>query len=135
MAVQEVRGRCLCGAVTYRATGTPRHLTHCHCESCRRASGAPFVSWATFRAADFQFTGAAPAQFRSSARAVRTFCGTCGTPLTFQLTGAPEEIDITICSLDDPETLHPEDHTWTQRQLSWISLADGLPRHATTAEE
>lgn len=40
-------GRCLCGAVFFRAEGAPRWVLWCHCDSCRRHGGAPasvFVS-------------------------------------------------------------------------------------------
>jgi len=124
-------GGCLCGAVRYRASETPYDVTHCHCVLCRRASGAPFVSWASFRSAHFSFTIGEPVRFASSARAVRTFCNRCGTPLTFQLHEKADEIDVTICSMDDPERVIPQDHTWTRSQLSWIKLADGLPGYAT----
>jgi Uncharacterized conserved protein len=89
------------------------------------------VSWASFRSEHFAFTAGEPARFASSARAVRTFCSRCGTPLTFQLHDTPEEIDVTICSLDDPERVVPQDHTWTRSQLPWIKLADELPRYET----
>jgi hypothetical protein len=37
----EFDGGCLCGAVRFHATGTPRGVFWCHCQSCRRHSGAP----------------------------------------------------------------------------------------------
>jgi hypothetical protein len=132
MSEEIIEGGCLCGAVRYRASGTPSDVTHCHCTLCRRASGAPFVSWASFRSARFSFTTGEPARFASSARAVRTVCNHCGTPLTFQLYEKVDQIDVTICSMDDPERVTPQDHTWTRSQLSWIKLADELPRYATT---
>jgi hypothetical protein len=34
----------MCGAVRYEAVGDPTAVAHCHCESCRRHSGAPAVT-------------------------------------------------------------------------------------------
>jgi hypothetical protein len=34
-------GRCLCGAVRFEARGRPKGVFWCHCNSCRRHSGAP----------------------------------------------------------------------------------------------
>jgi hypothetical protein len=73
-------------------------------------------------------------RYRSSGAAVRSFCGRCGTQLTFQRDDAPSEVDITVCSLDDPEALTPEDHTFTRSRLTWIGLSDGLPEHPTIRE-
>lgn len=123
-------GGCLCGRIRYRAAGNPTQPSHCHCVTCRRASGAAFVSWATFTSADFAFVSGRPARYDSSDTAFRQFCPDCGTQLTFQLHHVPERIDVTLASLDRPETVVPLDHIWTRRQIPWIRLADGLPRFA-----
>lgn len=127
-------GGCLCGRIRYRATGRPTQPSHCHCETCRRASGAPFVSWATFAASDFVFVAGTPARYDSSAIACRRFCRDCGTQLTFQFHRSPERIDVTLASLDRPEAIAPLDHIWTRRQISWIRLDDGLPRFPESRE-
>jgi hypothetical protein len=122
-------GGCLCGAVRYEARGAPFHPTVCHCSICRRAAGAPMVAWITVMPADFAFTAGQPSTYRSSAKGQRTHCPICGTQLTFKL-DALDEIDVTVCSLDDPEAVPPHDHTYTSTQLSWVHLDDGLPRYA-----
>jgi hypothetical protein len=124
-------GGCLCRKIQYRATGTPMNPSHCHCELCRKSSGAPLVSWASFRTGDFSFTQGNPARFDSSPIAFRQFCPDCGTQLTFQFHRSPDSIDVTLGSLDHPETITPADHIWTKRQIPWIKLADGLPRFET----
>src|SRR5262249_44983086 len=123
-------GGCLCGAVRYRATAPPLEVVHCHCSLCRRATGAPFVTWATFPAAAFSLTAGTPAERRSTPGAVRTHCAACGTALTFREDARPRSIDVTVGSPDDPEALPPTGHIWTSRRLSWLALDDELPRHA-----
>ena len=123
-----LEGGCLCGAVRYRTDGTPTHITHCHCSLCRRAAGVAFLSWFTVPAASFSFVRGAPARFASSEKAVRQFCSGCGTQLTFQFNATPDSIDVTLCSLDDPDCLQPEDHIYTSTRLRCIALADGLPQ-------
>ena len=125
-------GGCLCGYVRYRAEGTWSNPTLCHCASCRRASGAHVVGWVTFAKTAFEFTAHVPTQFRSSAPVVRSFCPRCGTPLTFSSEAFPEEIDVTICSLDAPEAVAPLDHTWMSDALPWDKAKDGLPKFATS---
>jgi hypothetical protein len=100
---------------------------HCHCTTCRRASGAPFVTWATVSAEGFRFTRGSPSRFRSSGRATRTFCADCGTPLTYRLLADPNELDLTVCSLDRPDEIVPGAHIYTRQRLPWIELADELP--------
>ena len=95
MNMLEAEGGCLCGAVRYQVSGRPYHLTHCHCTLCRRASGAPFVTWFSVASAGFLVTRGEPIRYRSSPVAVRGFCGRCGAQLIFQRDDTPGEVDIT----------------------------------------
>ncbi len=112
-------GGCLCGAVRYRATGAASLATLCHCTSCRRAAGAPAVAWVTFPTGSFAFSRGEPVRFRSSPPVVRSFCGRCGTPLTYLHERFPEGMDVTTASLDEPGRAPPVDHTWVSERLPW----------------
>ena len=125
-------GGCLCGAVRYRAAAAPFDVSHCHCDLCRRSTGAPFVTWATFPASAFAFTAGTPRERRSTPQAMRSFCGDCGTALTFREAARPNSVDVTAGSLDDPEKVTPVDHSFVGSKLSWLSFADSLPRFETT---
>ena len=124
-----LRGGCFCRAVRYEIDAEPSHQTACHCTICRHTSGAPFVAWFSVPVASFRFLSDEPATFKSSEHAARTFCASCGTPLTFQSTRSRGELDITTSSLDEPEQVPPRDHTFVRSKLSWVKLADGLPSH------
>ena len=121
-------GGCLCGAVRYRIDGTQRRVTHCHCIHCRRAGGAAFVTWAEFDASEFRLVAGSPARYESRPSVTREFCAACGSQLTYRHADEPQVVDVTVCSLDDPAPLQPEDHVWCDRALPWIDMADGLPR-------
>lgn len=120
-------GGCLCGAVRYRATGATSHPTLCHCVSCRKACAAPLVAWVTFPKEGFAFVRGEPGRFRSSEPVERTFCGRCGTPLTYAHDDFPDAMDVTTCSLDDPSAFPPADHTFTSQRLPWMAADEGLP--------
>jgi hypothetical protein len=128
-------GGCFCGAVRYQVTGEIFDMTTCHCRTCRRVSGAPEVSWFTVAPGGFQLLNGTPAELRSSAHVTRTFCAACGTALTYRRDDAPEELDITICSLDQPEALAPADHTHTSDRLPWNVIGDGLPQYPRSRAE
>ncbi len=127
-AIEEWMGGCFCGVVRYQAGTLPIEVTHCHCTICRRTTGAPFVTWATFPVAAFSFTAGTPAELRATPRAVRTLCSICGTALTFREFARPHCIDITVGSLDHPDDATPQEHTWTADQLAWLHIDDDLPR-------
>jgi hypothetical protein len=85
------------------------------------------VTWASFHLGGFTFLKGTPGEYRHQGR-LRTFCRGCGTSIGFWEEGLAE-IDVTVASLDDPALLSPTDHIWTEDQLGWVKLADGLPRH------
>jgi hypothetical protein len=122
-----LKGGCFCGEVRYEAPGTPFHETNCHCSICRRTTGAPFVAWFSVPRSGFRLVRGEPTRFKSTAKGTRSFCPRCGTQLTFACDDLPDEIDVTTCSLDNPEELPPRDHTRTSSKLSWVKLADQLP--------
>jgi hypothetical protein len=92
MIVKSTEGRCLCGAVRYRASGQAYGITHCHCKTCRRASGAPFVTWAGFDADKFTFVAF------SLAIAANSF-------ITSAIISAPKQSTYLIVPSGDPTSL------------------------------
>jgi hypothetical protein len=102
---------------------------------CRKASGAPVVSWFTVPLGSFSFIKGSPKRFDSSDHAYREFCSECGTQLTFRSKREPTMIDITSATLDDPNLAPPQDHIWTRSRISWFEIADALPRHAAERDE
>ncbi len=122
-------GGCFCGEVRYQATARPTNSMVCHCRTCRRVAGSPVVAWITLAKAQFRFTRGRPAEFRSTAPVRRTFCASCGTPLTYEHSGSPSSIDITTCSLDDPGSFPPTHHSWLSHDIDWVRFGDGLPTH------
>ena len=124
-----MEGGCFCGAARYQIDGLPRRVTCCHCRHCRRTSGAAFLAWAEFDPAKVKFISGEPSRFESRPLVTRQFCGSCGPQLTYQHAEEEDIIDVSVCSLDAPEEIEPEDHVWCDRTLPWIELADGLPRY------
>jgi hypothetical protein len=120
-------GGCYCGQIRYEVTGEPFHESNCHCSICRRTTGAPLVTWFSVKQTEFRFSAGNPACFRSSEKAERTFCPRCGTQLTFQVLRRPDEIDVTVCSLDKPDAVPPREHIHTASKPDWMRICDGLP--------
>lgn len=121
-------GGCLCGGVRYQVTGRVDNLCYCHCESCRRAAGAPLVAWGTFARDRFVITKGRLAEYRSSAKVTRGFCANCGTSIAYRQDKRPAEIDVTLVTLDDPAVFEPEAHIWVRDKLPWLAIADGKPQ-------
>ncbi|MBI3768583.1 MAG: GFA family protein [Deltaproteobacteria bacterium] len=130
-----LNGGCFCGAIRYETAGTPFQLTNCHCSICRRTTGAAFVTWFSVPRSEFRLVQGTPTRFRSTAKGMRSFCPRCGTQLTFEHDDTADEIDVTTCSLDDPERLPPEDHAHTSSRLRWVKVSDDLPAYREARDE
>jgi len=87
------------------------------------------VTWVEFDPARFEIVSGAPSRYEARPQVTRQCCPTCGTQLTYERADEPEIVDVTACSLDEPEALVPEDHVWSDRMLPWIKIDDGLPRY------
>ena len=126
MEAPVLNGGCYCGAIRYQIDGTPFHESNCHCSICRRTTGSPFVTWFSVRRDEFRFVSGEPARFKSSEKGTRSFCPRCSGQLTFENSDFPGEIDVTTCSLDDPNVVPPRDNVWTSSRVRWV-VPDGLP--------
>lgn len=122
------RGGCQCGRHRYALGAEPFAVSYCHCNDCRRATGAPVTVFAGVRDDEVTF-GEAPAVFASSDQAERLFCSACGTPLAYRDRRLPGELYLLLGTLDEPGRFVPQRHAFTARQLPWLHIDDGLPRH------
>ncbi len=122
-------GGCACGALRFEAEAPVLSVSLCHCNDCRRASGAPLVAWAMFEHARFRITAGALRSRASSPGVERGFCPGCGTTLSYQADFLPGLIDLTVASFDEPQRLQPTQHIWERQRLPWLRLADDWPRH------
>ncbi len=98
---KKIEGGCMCGAVRYRVTGKQLRGTICHCTTCRRSSGAPFMSWTLFNQRQFEWLIGRTASIGDTSAAIRKFCNLCGSPLTFEFTDSSEIIGVTTGTLDE----------------------------------
>ena len=130
MISQELHGHCLCGAVAYEIEPPITSAAHCHCESCRRAGGAAFVSWATIAAASLRVTSGADriVAYPSSPGARRSFCGTCGSQLFMHYDAEPAWAYVTLASLASPPDRAPDRHYSFEERVAWFPFHDALSK-------
>ena len=127
--MESSEGGCLCGAVRYRLLGVPIGSAVCHCNSCRRASGAAAVAWLTVNRSQLEWLAGRPSLFRSSAGVIRRFCGICGSAIVYENDKNPTTVDITTASLDDPNRFPPTAEVWLEDKLAWAVTDSALAQH------
>lgn len=122
-------GGCLCGAIRYRMSEKPDYASYCHCGMCRKATGAPFAGFVE-AAGHIAWDPEPPAEFASSPGILRRFCRICGSALTFE---TDDIVFVTLGSLDKPEDVRVQCHTYTEFRLPDILISDDLPSHPDPA--
>ena len=131
MESQKLTGGCLCGAVQFEFHLPTRYCGHCHCSICRRAHGAPYVTWIAVDADGFAVTEGLErvVRYNSSDHGTRSFCGTCGSSLFFESNLHPGVVDIALSTVDRPIDRVPEFHVHYDSRADWLQSIDYLPRY------
>ena len=104
-------GSCLCRAVTFELHGQLRPILACHCTQCRKTSGHYFAATALDRRQLRITRRDGLGWYRSSDRARRGFCSTCGSSLFWREDGA-ESISVAAGAIDGATGLHLEKHIY-----------------------
>ncbi|SEL25280.1 methyltransferase domain-containing protein [Streptacidiphilus jiangxiensis] len=125
-AVRE--GGCQCGALRYRATGSPDWPHICSCRHCRSLSGAAEMTWVGFDLAQFTWIGPAgePVWHATWPDSRRGRCPDCGSQVCARDDGATS-IAVTLASLDDPNELVPVHQSFRDDILLWRAPVPTVP--------
>lgn len=113
-------GGCHCGKVRFRVSAPPKFVSRCHCDSCRRTTGAAFSTWVGFAAGDAEWIAGSPAIYSSSLGVKRGRCADCGTPLTYESDKWPGERHFLIGAFDQPNAFIPKTDYMPAEALGWV---------------
>jgi hypothetical protein len=120
-----IRGSCLCGAVSYTATGEAAAPAACHCTQCRKSSGHV---WASSYLPEGTLSIAGPVRwFQSSDTARRGFCPTCGSSLFWDHAADPFTC-FSTGSIDGPTGLLLRGHIFTADKGDYYDIAVTEPQ-------
>jgi hypothetical protein len=119
-----ITGRCLCGAISYRADADPVAQAVCHCTDCQRQTGSPFSVFVGVPRAAFTVEGSTLASFATigedhGGETQRSFCTACGSPVFSISPLAPELAFIKAGTLDDASWVQPTVEAWTRSAQPW----------------
>jgi hypothetical protein len=126
-----VRGSCLCGAVTYEVTEPFKVAHNCHCSRCRRARASAHASNAFV-----SYDGVVFLSGEDRLRAYKlpdarfftqVFCEVCSSPMPRR--DAERGITtVPMGSLDDDPEICPVDHIFVAYKADWHEITDDLPQ-------
>jgi hypothetical protein len=117
-----IEGRCRCGSVRFVCDTAPLWQSHCHCESCRRATGGMFGSYFGLRDGSWRWTGDAPAVYQPGGGVERSFCLICGSPIAFRSPEWPGEMHFFAGTLPEISAYAPNRHSLPEEAATWLKL-------------
>ncbi|WP_353333294.1 GFA family protein [Phaeobacter sp. NW0010-22] len=124
----ELNGRCLCGAVTWHYNGPRGRNLVCHCESCQRATSAPFAAFVGLDPNNLTWSGKIN-HYESSPKTWRGFCPACGSRLYFKSAKWPGEIHLHSSTLDDRAAYQPDQEVVCEERIGWLDHLPDIPKH------
>jgi hypothetical protein len=89
---------------------------------CRRHSGAAFLTYVSVDRSAFELERGELVYYRSSKDALRSHCGSCGSPLTFVSDADPDRVWVTMGSLDNPGAITPTESWFVKDKLHWVQI-------------
>jgi hypothetical protein len=124
-------GSCLCGAVTFAATGVPARWLQCHCSRCRRGRSAAHGSNTFYPSSQFAWrTGRELVRTYVPPDALRftlAFCIRCGGGAPVERANVPFVL-IPAGLFDGELGARPQAHIHVASKATWYSFHDGLPQ-------
>ncbi len=130
-----MKGSCLCGSVEFQFEQVVGPFEICHCNRCRKLSGAQGIPAVGISSEGFVFnkgqdliqTYEAPILYEGPAYH-SFFCRNCGSPLP-PPNPSGEWLEVPAGLLDDDPGLKPDKHIFTEFVPTWDEISDGLPEY------
>lgn len=99
-----VQGSCLCGSVQYEVELIADKIFNCHCQYCRKAHGAAYVTMALAKAGSLKIRDESNAlkEHKNAIGGYRAFCVNCGSRLMNYGPDKNTYLSITLATVDTP---------------------------------
>lgn len=119
----------MCGEIRYKVSGPALRVVNCHCDDCRKVTGAAFATNIAVRKEDLTITKGTPKTFShfsdSGNEKIKDFCPTCGSQLFSSNVSSPTTM-VKIGGIDDPSFAKPEVNIYCTRALPFTHISEDL---------
>ncbi len=118
----EISGSCYCNSVQFRLNVVPRAIVNCHCNFCRRHSGAAFSTYAVVPEAALEITAGQDsiAVFELKTDACKHFCKHCGSPIFNKNATYPGLRMVYLGGISESSNIVPTANIYCESQLAWV---------------
>jgi hypothetical protein len=126
-----IRGSCLCGGVKFEVTPPFLRAGRCHCDRCRKHSGAAVCTQARVLKEQFRLLDGLELirVYGTGEGAVKAFCTVCGSSLFGGDWPEGDQVSIRMGAFDDDPGIRPQFHTFVDSRAPWDEITDRLPQY------
>lgn len=127
----EFTGKCLCGRVSYKSHAKPTLILNCHCEDCRRSTGAVYSTNVMVAEDQVEIHGEV-STFNHKAKSgnimTKRFCPHCGTLMFGNSSGRTNVVSIRAGTVDQTDIIKPVMNVFVDSKVSSTPMHDDLPQ-------
>jgi len=122
-----LKGKCLCGEITYRVIRDFDFLYNCHCIDCRAFSGSAFATNILVRKDDLELDDLNKnlVRFSSSPGVTRSFCGKCGSSIYSEKEGNGKMRALHCGGIEEFPSLELKTNFHTSQKCPWVEIDKG----------
>jgi len=127
-----LEGGCDCRRVRYRLLTAPIIVHCCHCRWCQRETGSAFAINAMIESERVELLSGEPIMVDTPSESGKgqkiARCPDCRVALwSYYPGGGPFLRFVRVGTLDDPDSLPPDVHIYTESKQPWVRLPEGVP--------
>jgi len=123
-------GNCMCGQLSFVAEGEPAMQANCHCEDCRKTSGAAYSTFVFMMTDNVDISGTANTfnhTADSGAVLTKHFCGECGSPFASTHEARHGMIGIRAGIINEHDIVKPQANVFASGKLDCTILDPDIP--------
>ena len=128
------KGSCLCGEVTYEVTGEPTRQGNCHCKTYKKATGTVYATIVFYKEDQIsQLSGETNSyQYMSDKRNTKTklFCNKCSSVVFGKNSCPPGIKSIYVGTFDDASFVKPTFNLYTSRAFPFVPIDEKLDSYS-----
>jgi len=125
-------GGCTCRKVRYQLQSAPLFVHCCHCRWCQRETGTAFALNAMIESDRIELSGIHPEIINTPSASGKNQqiarCPECHVAVWSHYAGGGNAISfVRVGTLDNPDSLAPDIHIYTESRVPWIKLPTETP--------
>jgi len=129
-------GRCLCGQARYRVDGDAFGILYCHCQRCRKHTGAAYAGFLSFESGRIDWLSGKTSLGEFPTEATRRhFCRRCGSSMPMPNDDESKLGNMLAGNVLDMPRPTGQWHVFTASRCPWTRIPEDVPHWETVAPE